>query len=78
MEVRHLDGLRLVVSKAGSRKWVLRFTFQGKRREMGLGSYPEVLLGKARTKAVEYRRQASEGIDPIAARLVEQEKVPTF
>jgi hypothetical protein len=31
-------GLRLVVSHSLARKWVLRFTIGGKRREMGLGS----------------------------------------
>jgi len=35
---KHEDGggLRLVVSNAGARKWVLRFSLNGKRREMGL------------------------------------------
>ena len=28
-------GLRLVVSDAGARKWVLRFSIKGKRRENG-------------------------------------------
>lgn len=71
-------GLRLVVSNAGSRKWVLRYTLNGKRREMGLGSYPDVGLAVARTKASEYRQQASEKIDPIEARRVELEAIPTF
>ena len=30
------EGLRLVVSPAGTRKWVLRLTVAGRRREMGL------------------------------------------
>ena len=71
-------GLRLVVSMAGARKWVLRFTINGKRREMGLGSYPDVSLATARAKASEYRQQAARGIDPIDARRAEPEKVPTF
>ncbi|WP_288901628.1 site-specific integrase [uncultured Sneathiella sp.] len=71
-------GLRLVVSNAGSRKWVLRFTLNGKRREMGLGSYPDIGLADARTKASEYRQQASMNIDPIEARRVELETIPTF
>ena len=47
-------GLRLVVSKAGAKKWVLRFTIDGKRREMGLGSFPDVTLAAARNKASEH------------------------
>ncbi|MCG8124441.1 MAG: Arm DNA-binding domain-containing protein [Candidatus Thiodiazotropha taylori] len=35
-------GLKLVVSNAGAKKWVLRFTINGPRREMGLGSFPDV------------------------------------
>ncbi len=71
-------GLRLVASKLGAKKWVLRFTIDGKRREMGLGSYPDVGLADARTKASACRQQAAEGIDPIEARRAEPEKVPTF
>ena len=58
-------GLRLVVSNAGARKWVLRFTINGKRREMGLGSFPDVELGEARSKASDCRKLAKEGIDPL-------------
>jgi integrase len=77
---KHEDGggLRLVVSPAGARKWVLRYTIDGKRREMGLGSLPSVGLGRARVKAEECRRLASDGIDPIEARQTEPEKIPTF
>ena len=32
------EGLRLVVSEGGAKKWLLRITIGGKRREMGLGS----------------------------------------
>ena len=44
-------GLRLVVSPSGARKWVFRFTINGRRREMGLGSFPDVSLAEAREKA---------------------------
>ena len=67
-------GLRLVVSKSGAKKWVLRFTIDGKRREMGLGSFPDVGLADARDKATKFRKQASAGIDPIEARVSEPEK----
>ena len=71
-------GLRLVVSNSGSRRWVLRYTLNGSRREMGLGSFLEVGLAEARTKAVGCRKQASQGLDPIESRLVEPLKTPTF
>ncbi len=77
---KHEDGggLRLVVSKLGARKWVLRFTLKGKRREMGLGSFPDVSLSEARTKAAEYRTMVASGIDPIRARRVEPARIPSF
>jgi hypothetical protein len=71
-------GLRLVVSRAGAKKWVLRFTIEGKRREMGLGSFPDVSLAEAREKARKSRKQAKHGVDPIEARQVEPDKTPTF
>ena len=45
-------GLQLAVSVSGAKKWVLRFLWQGRPREMGLGSYPEVGLADAREKAL--------------------------
>jgi len=71
-------GLRLVVSNTGAKKWVLRFTIDGKRREMGLGSFPDVGLAEARDKATEHRKQAKDGVDPIEARQTEPEKTPAF
>jgi len=71
-------GLRLVVSNAGARKWVLRFSINGKRREMGLGSYPDVGLADVRSKASACQQQAAAGNDPIEARRIEPEAIPTF
>lgn len=71
-------GLRLAVSKLGAKKWVLRFTINGKRREMGLGSFPDVGLADARNKAAEYRLVASSGVDPIETRKAISEEIPIF
>jgi len=61
-------GLRLVVSQTGARQWILRFTWHGRRREMGLGSCVDVGLVEARERAAEYRKQVKRGLDPIADR----------
>ena len=71
-------GLRLVVSQSGARKWVLRYTLRGRRREMGLGSYPSVGLADARTSALRCRRQVAKGADPIEARRMESKRIPIF
>lgn len=42
------EGLRLLVKPSGRKTWVLRFQLNGKRREMGLGKYPQLDLKKAR------------------------------
>jgi integrase len=62
------DGLQLVVTGSGARKWGLRFMLAGRAREMGLGSFPEVSLAEARDAAFEARRLVAAGKDPIEAR----------
>jgi integrase len=75
------DGLMLVVSPAGGRKWVLRYQMNGRRRDMGLGSYPEVELKVARGAAAAARSQVAVGVDPLIARELARKTlrpVPTF
>jgi integrase len=75
------DGLQLVVSATGARKWVLRFMQEGRAREMGLGAYPEVSLGEARERALAERKLARSGLDPITERKKVSEQpasIPTF
>ncbi len=71
-------GLRLVVSKTGAKRWVFRFTINGRRREMGLGSFPDVSLAEAREKAASCRKLVKKGIDPIEAKHNEQKEIPSF
>ena len=66
------EGLRLVVKPNGKKYWVLRFQLSGKRREMGLGSYPSTTLKSARMFASEKRRLLNEGLDPLEARNAER------
>lgn len=46
---------------------MLRFTIGAKRREMGLGGFPDVTLSKAREAARDARDQIRRGVDPIEA-----------
>lgn len=68
------DGLRLMVKMSGSKSWVFRYQFQGKRRDMGLESFPAVSLKAARLIIAEHRRTMAVGIDPMAARDAERER----
>lgn len=81
----HSDGGGLFLRvKGNSRGWVFRFTRDGRKREMGLGSASSVSLAKAREKAVEARALVSAGIDPIVAKSTSAETasrrrvIPTF
>ena len=61
-------GLCLCVSSTGARSWIARVNVDGKRREMGLGGFPEVSLASAREKARTARSDATMGLDPVAQR----------
>ena len=69
-------GLILRVLPTGSKQWIWRGTIQGKRRDLGLGSYPYVSLAEARQKAFDYRKLARAGGDPAALR--SKRAMPTF
>lgn len=75
---RHSDGggLYLNVSPSVSKSWVFMWTRDGKRREMGLGSYPALSLSAARKTAADYRAVVADGRDPISER--DKETEPTF
>lgn len=63
-----VPGLLLVVKETGAKSWMLRTVAGNKRRNIGLGGYPEVSLAEARGKAREIKRQIQQGIDPVAER----------
>jgi integrase len=63
------EGLRLQV-RGGKKSWTFRYQIDGRSRDMGLGSYPDVSLADAREKAGDARKLARQGADPIEARKV--------
>src|SRR6476619_7048882 len=76
---KYSDGgnLYLIVSETGARKWVLRFTWRGRAKEMGLGSAVTVPLADAREKAASARRTIAQGVNPIDERKRDG-GIPTF
>jgi integrase len=76
---KYSDGgnLYLIVSETGARKWVLRFTWRGRAKEMGLGTPVTVSLADAREKAATTRRMIAQGQNPIDERK-RASGVPTF
>lgn len=75
-----VSGLHIQIWPSGAKSWVLRTRYgewaetklangtiqRGrKKRELGLGAYPDVLPGAARDKAREAKGKLAAGIDPI-------------
>lgn len=78
-------GLTLI-KKGASGKWVFRYSHLKKRREMGLGTWPDLSLAEARDERDKWANVLAGGNDPISvrdsekARLVEERDRtdPTF
>ncbi|MBB2170024.1 tyrosine-type recombinase/integrase [Gluconacetobacter aggeris] len=65
------DGGNLWITVRGrSRLWSFRYLSPttGKRREMGLGPYPDVSLAEARDAAADARRTLRQSVDPLERR----------
>lgn len=63
----HADGggLYLNVKATGSKSWVFIYSWNGRRREKGMGSFPAIGLHDARTRRDEARKLIAEGSDPL-------------
>ena len=59
------DGLTFTLSAKGTAAWVLRYRVPGAKsqKEMTLGRYPDITLGKARELATEARAKVQQGAD---------------
>ncbi len=61
-------GLYLLKRDLDKGRWIYRFKFQGKSREMGLGPYPSISLADARAARDGWAAVLQTGEDPIAVR----------
>ena len=66
------NGLILKVDKSGAKRWVQRIVIQGKRTEIGMGGASLVSLAEAREQALENRKLARAGGDPLQAKRTSQ------
>lgn len=89
-------GLHIKITSSNAKSWILRYitgekvvasSGRGfyKRRDYGLGGFPDVSLSEARQKAREYKEKITSGIDPIAEKqsarsklIADQAKAVTF
>jgi integrase len=63
-----VSGLAIKVAKGQSKSWVLKTMVGAKRREIGLGGFPDVSIAEARDKARLFKAKIREGIDPAEER----------
>ena len=64
-------GLYLMVRKSGLKTWMFRYTIDGRRRDMGLGTLsPLNDISVARNAADAARKQVQDGHDPLQSRAV--------
>jgi len=67
---KHSDGqgLWLIKRSKEAGKWIVRLVVGGRRREMGLGRWPDVSIAEARDRAAQARKTLRDGLDPIIER----------
>ncbi|WP_207062473.1 site-specific integrase [Motiliproteus sp. SC1-56] len=70
-------GLRLIVNRAGRKRYLLRYSIFGKKKAIQLGEHGPFDVKEARIKANELKKMVANGIDPQAER-DERRAVLTF
>lgn len=66
--VGNVAGLMLQCTPTGARTWLLRTMVGAKRREIGLGGYPDVSLADAVRLARTTKEKIRQGVDPVEER----------
>ena len=62
-------GLQLLYKPSETKYWLLRFAFNGKRHELGIGPFPEIMPKEARQIAQEARTLLAKGENPLLTAL---------
>lgn len=58
------DGLYLLLQPSGAKWWRFDYRFDGKRKTLSMGVYPEVTLKQARERRDDARKLLADGTDP--------------
>ena len=61
-------GLFIQIETTGGKLWRFQYWFEGKRKLLAFGKYPDISLQEARKRHQEAREQLAQGIDPAAAK----------
>ncbi len=68
-------GLKLLVGKNGSKKFLLRYTYRGRKRSIAIGPFGALSITEARQIANDYKGMLAKGIDPKQEKLKRQRAV---
>lgn len=65
-EYRLFDGggLNLLVTPTGGKLWRLKYTFNGKVKQLSFGAYPALSLAEARQRREDAKKLLANGVDP--------------
>lgn len=66
------DGLTFTLSAKGAARWVFRFRYGAKQRELTLGRYPDFGVKEARKLATEARNRVHHGVDVARQKQLEK------
>ncbi len=75
------NGFNIRVMPSGVKTWLYLYNFEGKRKELNLGTYPLVTLETARDRFDAARRRVKNGFDPMEEKeqaADERRKAPTI
>lgn len=61
-------GMYLLIQSSGSKLWRFDYRFEGKRKTLALGAYPDVSLAMAREKRDNARKALASEVDPSATK----------
>ncbi len=70
-----VTGLHLWVKPNLKKYWIFRYSLNHKQQNISLGPYPKVSIAEARLKAQELRNQIDSGINPLAERRIQKNKM---
>ena len=59
-----VTGLKLLVGKSGSKRFLMRYTFQGRKKSIAIGRFGDIDVAQARKIVQRYKAQVADGIDP--------------
>lgn len=59
-----VTGLKLLIGKTGSKRFLLRYTFQSRKRSIAIGKFGDIDVSTAREIAKKHKAMIAQGIDP--------------